>query len=432
MITDFVMPKLAMAMNEGTINNWMVEEGTFVEKGTTIAEVETEKVVYEIESPHEGYIHMVVQAGETVPVEVPISRFASDEETYRSLVSGEVPAGAETEPARSQAAATGSGSSPEASAAALKSSEAGRMKVSPVARKMAKQRGIDLATVQGTGPGGRIMKEDILKAEQRSAESSAAQPAETKTTTTAAAPAAFPASSPEAVRVPFKGVRAAIAKRMLESLGTSAQLSSFWEVELDGLLKLRQEFLQREGQLGTRVSVNALLVKAIAWAAARVPIANSGIDGDEIVIHRGVNVGIATALPGPTEYDSVLVVPVIRNVQAMGVVEIDIAMKSLVDRARRNELGADELTGSTITFSTTAGLSPPGTYSTPVLNLPNTTLIGPGTPSRKPVVRNDEMVIRTMLPISMTFDHRVMDGEPAARFARALSEAIEHPGLMLG
>jgi len=414
MIKDFLMPKLAMAMNEGTINAWLVEEGAWVEKGAMLVEVETEKVAYEVESPLEGFVHITVAAGETVPVESPIARFASDEAAYQSISGDETAAdstGASaavvTEPHAGEPRAE---STPE---------PRGRIKASPLARKMAADRGMDLAAISGTGPGGRIVKRDILAAESRGA---AAAPAPIET---ARAPL-------EPVRIPFSGKRAAIAKRLVESLQSSAQLSSFWEVELDQLLALRQQFLAREEQLGTRVSINAFLVKAIAYAAARVPIANARIDGDDIVIHRAVNVGIATALPGASEYDSVLLVPVLKNVQAMGVVEIDGAMKSLVERARRNELGADDMSGSTITLSTTAGLSPPGTRSTPVLNLPNTTLIGPSTPEQKPVVRDGEMAIRTMMPISMTFDHRVMDGEPAARFAKALHEAIEQPGLMLG
>lgn len=419
MIKEFLMPKLAMAMNEGTINAWLVEEGAWVEKGAMLLEVETEKVAYEVESPLEGFVHITVPAGETVRVESPIAQFASDEAAYRSMSDGQTAADATgasaavvTEP---HAGEPGAGESRAGSTAA----PGGRTKASPLARKMAADRGMDLAAISGTGPGGRIVKRDILAAASRGAAAARAP--------IGAAPAPL-----EPVRIPFRGARAAIAKRMVESIQSSAQLSSFWEVELDQLLALRQQFLAREEQLGTRVSINAFLVKAIAYAAARVPIANAQIDGDEIVIHRAVNVGIATALPGASEYDSVLLVPVLKNVQAMGVVEIDMAIKSLVERARRNELGADDMIGSTITLSTTAGLSPPGTRSTPVLNLPNTTLIGPSTPEQKPVVRDGEMAIRTMMPISMTFDHRIMDGEPAARFARALHEAIEQPGLMLG
>jgi len=420
MIKDFVMPKLAMAMNEGTINAWLVEEGAWVEKGAMLVEVETEKVAYEVESPIEGFVHITVPAGETVPVESAIAQFASDEAAYQSLSGGTAaPQASGPELEESTAAAATQPSAEPRGPSTM--APGGRIKASPLARKIAADRGMDLAAISGTGPGGRIVKRDILAAETQGA-----LPSPTP------APVIEPAqASLEPVRLPFKGTRAAIAKRMVESLQTSAQLSSFWEVELDALQALRQQFLAREEQLGTRVSINALLVKAIAYAVARVPIANAQIDGEDIVIHRAVNVGIATALPGANEYESVLLVPVLKNVQAMGVVEIDKAMKALVERARRNELSADDMGGSTITLSTTAGLSPPGTRSTPVLNLPNTTLIGPSTPEQKPVVREGEMVVRNMMPISMTFDHRVMDGEPAARFAKALHEAIEQPGLML-
>ena len=416
MITDFLMPKLAMAMNEGTINEWLAEEGAWVEKGALIAEIETEKVAYEIESPHEGFLHIVVSAGDTVPVEVPICKFAGDEATYQSLSGGEAPAETSSsgQPA-AESAAVAAEPMP-----AVPAATGARIKASPLARKMAADRGMDLAAISGTGPGGRIVKRDILATEQQAAKAAPALAASTV------------AASLESVRIPFKGVRATIARRMVESLNSSAQLSSFWETELDQLLALRQQFLDREEKLGTRVSINAFLVKAIACAVGQVPVANAQIDGDEIVIHRSVNVGIATALPGATEYDSILMVPVLKNVQAMGVVEIDKAMKSLIGRARRNELGPDELSGSTITLSTTAGLSPPGTRSTPVLNPPNTTLIAPSTPEQKPVFREGEVVVRTMMPMSMTFDHRVMDGEPAARFGMALHDAIEQPGLMLG
>jgi len=415
MITDFLMPKLAMAMNEGTVNEWLVEEGALVNKGTMIAVVETEKVAYEIETPFEGYLHRLVPAGETVPVESPIAQFASDEAAYQAILGGGSTPAADPVAVEAKAEVPVVSLQPAASATI-----SGRIKASPLARKMARDSGLDLTSISGTGPGGRIVKRDILAAQQRPAAVSSS----------ARAPGTA-ADSLEPVRIPFRGVRSTIARRMVESLQSSAQLSAFWEVDITQLLALRQQFVEREAQLGTRVSVNAFLVKALACAATQVPIANAMIDGDEIVIHRSVNVGVATAIPGMTEYDSTLVVPVLRNVQAMGVVEIDKTMKSLTERARRGELGADEMTGSTITLSTTAGVAPPGNRSTPLLNMPNTTLIGPSTPEEKPVVRDGEIVVRTMMPVSITFDHRVMDGEPASRFGRALYDAIEQPGLML-
>ncbi len=412
MMTEFVMPKLAMAMNEGTVNAWLVKEGSWVEKGSAVAEVETEKVAYEVETPLEGFLHILVPEGETVPVEVAIAQFFSSEEDYRAALGGEatVPTGNKPEIAASAAPKI---------APAPASLTGGRIKASPLARKMAAERSLDLAAIVGTGPGGRVVKRDVLAAEEQ-------RPAIAPTAQSIAAPV-----DREPVRIPFTGMRAGIARRMVESLQTAAQLSSFWESELDQLLALRQQFVAREDELGTRVSVNAFLVKAIACAAIRVPLANARVEGDEIVIPREVHVGIAAALPGATEFDSSLIVPVLRNAHQLGVVEIDKAMKSLVERVRRGELGPDELSGSTITLSTTAGLAPPGTRSTPILNLPNATLIGPSTAETKPVIRDGEIVIRTMMPISMTFDHRILDGEPSARFANVLNDCIENPGLML-
>jgi pyruvate/2-oxoglutarate dehydrogenase complex dihydrolipoamide acyltransferase (E2) component len=411
MMTEFVMPKLAMAMNEGTVNDWLVEEGSWVDKGTPVAEVETEKVAYEVETPLEGYLHILVPAGETVPVELAIAQFFSSKEEYDDAVGGGIAA----QPGEISAAAPAVA---PATVPAPASPSGTRIKASPLARKLAAERKLDLAAITGSGPGGRIVKRDVLAAEaQRPAVPQAAVATSTE--------------DQEPVCIPLSGIRAGIARRMVGSLQTTAQLTTSWESEMDQLLVLRQQFVAREEELGTRVSVNALLAKAIACAVMRVPIANAFVEGDKIVIPREVHLGIATALPGASEYESSLIVPVLRNVHAMAVVEIDKAMKSLVQRARRGELGVDELSGSTITLSTTAGLAPPGTRSTPILNLPNTTLIGPSTAETKPVVRDGEVVVRTMMPISMTFDHRIMDGEPAARFASALHDYIENPGLML-
>jgi pyruvate/2-oxoglutarate dehydrogenase complex dihydrolipoamide acyltransferase (E2) component len=414
MMSEFVMPKLAMAMNEGTVNAWLVEEGTWVDKGTAVAEVETEKVAYEVETPLEGFLRILIPAGETVPVEVAMAQFFSSEDGYRAAVAGAAPVSAEE-------SAPVSSPAPGVAPPSV-SSAGGRIKVSPLARKMAAERKLDLAAIDGTGPGGRIVKRDVLAAEQQRPAATSAVPA---------AQAVVDAGSGEALRIPFAGIRAGIARRLRESLQTTAQLSMFWESEIDQLLALRQQFVAREDALGTRVSVNALLIKAMVCAATRVPLANAMVEGDEIVMPREIHVGIATAISGASDQESSLIVPVLHNAHTMGVVEIDKAMKSLVQRARAGELGVDELSGSTITLSTTAGLAPPGTRSTPILNLPNTTLIGPSTAETKPVVRDGEVVIRTMLPISMTFDHRIMDGEPSTRFASVLHDCIENPSLML-
>jgi pyruvate/2-oxoglutarate dehydrogenase complex dihydrolipoamide acyltransferase (E2) component len=413
MISDYVMPKLAMAMNEGTINEWLVADGERVEKGAPIMVVETEKVSYDVESPLAGFLHIIVPVGETVPVETVVGKIVSTEQELQSLKSEESPA---TAAAPLTEAAAGAAALETAPAVASHAHDGDtRIKASPLARKLAADAGMDLRTVPGTGPGGRIVKRDIAAAKERA-------PAVAQAVTTPG----------EALRLPMKGtMRGTIARRMVESLQTAAQLSASWETDITDLLAVRQKFLAIEERLGTRVSINAFIAKAIALALRQVPIANASIEGEDIVLHASVNIGVAIALPGNNAIDTQLMVPVLHNVEQLGVVEIDKRMKAMIARARAGKLGADEMSGGTVTLSSTAGIAPPGMSSTPVLNLPNALLVGPSTPIERPVVYRGEIAVRTMLPISATFDHRILDGEPFSRFASALHELLETPELML-
>jgi len=438
MINDYVMPKLAMAMNEGTINEWLAKEGDFVSAGTPIVTVETEKVSYDLDSPHSGFLHIVIPEGETVLVEVTIARLAETEQELTTISvkkDGEV-----DEPVTSN--------EPEMDRVTMQESKHARVKASPVVRKLAREKSIDLNDINGSGPGGRIVKRDILEAVTAKS-SNGSKPAQEqsgddhasthlpddqkqRSGKSASVMTKTVQGFSEKARIPVKGkVRATIAKRMLESLHSSAQLSSAFESDLTRLLQVRESFLSREQQLGTRVSMNAFLIKAIVYAIHQLPLANSAMVGDEIVLYENVNMGIAVALPGETEYDSTLIVPVLKQVEQMGVVEIDKQMKALIGRARSGNLSAEDMTESTITLSSTAGLAPPGLQSTPVLNMPNAVIIGPSTPQQKPVVYDGKVVVRTILPISVTFDHRVIDGEPAARFMMHLHECVENPELLL-
>ncbi len=162
-----------------------------------------------------------------------------------------------------------------------------------------------------------------------------------------------------------------------------------------------------------------------------MPIANSCLVDNDVVIYDTINMGFAISVDGVSEFDKGLMVGVVRNVENMGVVDIDKQIKAVVERVRSGTATADDLSGSTMTLSSTAGVAPAGTQSTPVLNLPNAALVGTSTAIKKPIVVNDEVVIRTMMPISLTFDHCIFDGEPAARFMKAIHDALENPELML-
>jgi len=427
MATPYVMPKLAMAMNEGTISEWLVNHGEKVEKGQQLASVETEKVTYDVESPESGYVCIIVQQGETVPCEQLIAYFCDSADEVEAMVAGAAsvesaaPAAEDAAPAVVASAPAPSAVAPAAVAApAPMPAKSARIIASPLAKKMAKDAGLELRLVSGTGPGGRIVKRDVIDALARGVQN--APPAGSN------APLG---GIRELARIPMTGMRKVISERMMQSLQTTAQLSSGWESDITDLLAARKKFVARADQLGTKVSVNAFIIKAIAYGIKQVPIANSCQDGNDVVIYHNINMGIAISMPGTTEYDSGLMVAVLHNVERMGLVEIDREMKALINRVRMGEATADDMSGATITLSSTAGLAPPGMTTTPVLNLPNAALVGPSTPIERPVVHNGEIAIRTMMPVSFTFDHRLLDGEPAARFMKAMHEALENPELML-
>ncbi len=424
MATNYVMPKLAMGMNEGTVVEWLVAEGQQVERGAPLMQVETEKVAYDVEAPVAGWFHILVPAGTTVPVESVIGQFAASAEEYAQIAGGTALPAVAAAPAlqfndklsstgavMAQALATPTAAAPVASG--------GRIKASPLARKLARDRSIDLATLTGSGPEGRIVKRDVLAAQ--------AMPA----TVTAAAPT--PGSLGVKGTVPLKGMRGAIARRMTQSLQTAAQLSHFSEVDATRLLQARAQFVAHADTYGTRVSVNAFVVKAIAVACQVVPIANAGIVGDEIVLWNEVNVGIAVSLPGQGEWDSGLIVPVLRNAERKGLVQIDRELRDLATRAREGRLVPGETEGGTITLSPTAAMGGEAMYSwsTPVLNLPQALIVQPGMIMARAVIHEGEIAKRDMMPLSITFDHRILDGDPLASFVVTLRRCLQAPELML-
>lgn len=413
MVIDYVMPKLAMAMNQGTISEWLVAQGGYVEKGQPLATIETEKVAYDVESPEQGYIHIIVKAGETVDCETLLAQYFESKDDLNDYVL----VGSEEDFAEEIVSLE----SPVNPRMTVESVDTGsRVVASPLAKKIAADKQLDLRAISGTGPGGRIVKRDVMDALGQSTARGLAS--DVRPTI---------GSSRELARLPLAGIRKTIAERMVASLRDTAQVSAFWESDITDLMAMRNSFVAREKQLGTRVSFNAFLVKAMVHALREVPIVNSCLEGDEVVVYDNINMGFAVSVPGVKEYESSLAVAVIRNVEELGVVEIDRRMKEAAERVRTNSAGPDDLIGSTITLSSTAGLAPPGLATTPVLNSPNAGLLGSSTPIERPVVYRGEIAVRLMLPLSFTFDHRVFDGEPASRFMSALHEVLEHPELLL-
>lgn len=294
MSIELKMPKLAMGMNEGTVNEWLVKPGEWVEKAQPIMTVETEKVSYDCESAEAGFLHQLLDEGETVPVETVIGQFFATEAELAAATGGEVTS-------ETANLITATAVVPDETVTTLETKADARIIASPLARKIARDNGLDLRPVAGSGPKGRIIKVDV--------EDALAGKAEAMPTSIAAAPAAMTANSMrETARVPMKGMRKTIADRMKQSLQQTAQLTADWDSDITELMSMRNRFVSRADVLGTRVSMNAFIIKAIASAIKEVPVANSCLVDDELVIYETVNMGIAISMPGITEYDGALVV----------------------------------------------------------------------------------------------------------------------------
>lgn len=419
MIREMVMPQLAMGMSEGTIVQWMATEGERIGRDAVLLSIETEKVVTDLPAPYSGYLHICTAAGTTVPVEKRIAQVAETETEYRQLLAS--PAPIPTDRAR-PADAHASGPAAEPAPAAAAEPARGRPRASGLARKLAAQRALDLAAIVGTGPGGRIVRRDI--------EAVAVQaPAPAATPVTAAT---APGAQRERARIPLTGMRKAIADRMLRAKTQTAQTYVFFEVDVTRLIAARQTLLAREAELGMRISTTAFHVRALALACREVPICNATIHGTEIVVWEQINIGVAVALPGKTEFESGLVVPVLRDAASKGLVAIERELKDLVARAKAGTLTAADTTDGTVTLSSAVGFMP-GNWcvATPLLNQPQVLNFQPGSAIQKPVVVDGEIAVRTMLPCGVTFDHRATDGEPVARFNRRLADFLGHPELML-
>jgi pyruvate dehydrogenase E2 component (dihydrolipoamide acetyltransferase) len=419
MIRDVILPQLAMGMSVGTIVEWALREGEHVEREQALLTLETEKVATELPAPHSGFLHIVAPTNVAVPVETVIAKIADTEAEYRQLVERATVIG--------EGAASGTvaaASSAPRQAAARPATE--RIRASGLAKRIAQQRGIDLAVITGTGPHGRIVRRDVEAAGAEVGRPVAAgMPA-------AAAVAASRATMRERARIPITGMRRTIAERMVKAKTTAAHTYAFFEVDVTKLVDVQKTIRAREEQLGTRVSQVAFFAKALALACVEVPICNATITGDDIVAWDNVNMGIAVALPGKGEYDSALVVPVIRDVECKGVLAIDREIKEFIARARAGSLGAADMADGTVTLSSTAGFLPGAwAVSTPLINQPQVLNFQPGSPIERPVVVDGQVVVRTMLACGLSFDHRAMDGEPVGRFVRKLADLLTNPELMV-
>ena len=413
------MPKLSDTMTEGTLLRWKIQPGQTVKAGQIVAEVETDKATMEMEAFDDGVVHeLLVKEGDRVPLGAQMASLLEDGEDApaagASAPTAPAPAPAPAAPAAAPTAAAAAPASTPMAAPA----EGGRVKASPLARKIAAERGVSLAGLTGSGPGGRIVSKDIP--------ATGSTPAKAAPAAAPPAPALIrPTAAPGDTRTPLSSMRTIIANRLLAS---KTQIPHFYlniEVDAGPLMKLRQqvnEASEKQGG-GNKYTVNDFILRAVAAAVAQEPRVNASFDGDAIVQFASVHLCVAIAV------EDGLVTPVIRDAQKKSLLELSTAVKDLATRAKSKKLKPDEFTGGTLTVSNL------GAYGIDsfdaIINPPQAAILSIGAIVKKPVVdTHGNIVPGERLCIGMSCDHRVVDGAVGASYLAALRKLIENPALM--
>jgi 2-oxoglutarate dehydrogenase E2 component (dihydrolipoamide succinyltransferase) len=414
MIIDVKVPQLSESVSEATLVSWHKQEGEAVARDENLIDIETDKVVLELPAPDAGVLVKIIKAnGEAVASGDLIAQI----DTEATVSAGGTPAPkAETRPAAVPAAAA-----PRVAAAA-----------GPAARKLMEEKGLSAGEVKGTGPGGRILKEDVT---------GAARPAVAPMAVTAApmaqAAAARPALPQPAVitaeeiiaerpeqRVPMSRLRARVAERLVQSQSTNAILTTFNEVNMAPVMDLRNRYKDKfEKEHGVKLGFMSFFVKAAVHALKKYPVLNASVDGNDIVYHGYFDVGIAVGSPRG------LVVPILRDADRMSLAQIEKKIAEFGIKAKDGKLSLEELTGGT--FSISNGGVFGSMLSTPIINPPQSAILGIHATKDRPVVENGQIVIRPMNYLAMSYDHRIIDGREAVLGLVTMKEALEDPARLL-
>lgn len=412
------MPQLAAGEETATVQAWLVAAGDTVAEGQGIAEIETEKAVVDFEAESEGvFAGHLVEAGETVDVGTPIAVIAAEGEDLEAALAehgGTAAAEAETEAAEAEPEADAE--QEEAEPEESRPVEGARRFASPLARKLAKERGLELDDLVGSGPGGRIVRRDVDAHES-------AEPKPASTAEAAASVSSAPASAGAAFEdVPHTRMRKAIARRLTESKGTVPHYYLSADVRMDALLELRK---QANETSPVKISVNDFVIKAVAASLQDVPEANSIWTDDAVRKFSGVDISVAVSVPGG------LVTPVLRSVHSKSLSTISVEMKDYALRAREGSLKQDELVGGSFSVSNL------GMYGTrefsAIINPPQSGILAVGAASRRAVVNDEgELGVATVMTVTLSADHRVLDGALAAEWLAAFVIRVESPvGLLV-
>lgn len=461
MAVEILMPKLGMTMEEGKLVEWLKGEKDEVQKGELLFVIESDKVTFEVEAPGTGVLTILIHDGEGISIGTLLGYVAETAEEYDQLQGGagtasplEAPATRETQGVQ---AAVETPAAPSDD-----SGIPGKVRATPAARALAREKNINLTLVAGTGPNGRISRDDVKNAPSRGegARNTGAAPAtpgarkEAKALRVDLASVSGtgvngtitrrdviqssmdqPAAGgiiPELEMIngkrlekeePMTSIRATISRRMMESLQQSAQMTAFTEWDVTELMALRKTLNTASYGEAGKVSFPGLMVFFLARVLKEMPIFNASVKGKNIQYWHDANIGVAVSV------DDALVVPVVHKADTSSLNDIQVTLNDLIDRARNRALMPDDMAGGTFTLSNVGSYG--SEWETVILNPPEVALLGIGSIIKKPVVKDNEIVVRQMMPISLTFDHRVIDGATAGAFRNRMKTLIENPGLLI-
>jgi pyruvate dehydrogenase E2 component (dihydrolipoamide acetyltransferase) len=419
MMTEVILPKMGQTVEEGTIIEWVKKEGDPVERGDLLFIFESDKATLEVEATARGFLRKIlVPVGKTVPVLAVVALITrtANEDIKSYQVEGSRVQGVEAQDSALEPTAW----EPSTLEPGALRPDTGRILASPRARKLAREKGVDLALVTGTGPKGRIVEQDVLAYLTLRRDSGRPKAPPTQ-------PSAPPVGVPAVESVPITGLRRIIAERMTASVHTTARVTLVTEADATAFVEAREQLkADVADEWGFAPSYNDLLAIIVARALREFPYMNARLSDDGEAIHRlsVVNLGVAV------DTERGLLVPVIRDADQKGLRAFGTEFRALVEQARVGKALPDDLSGGTFTI-TNMGMYEVDAF-TPIINLPEAAILGAGRIQPKPVVRDGQIVVRQMWTLSLVFDHRLVDGAPAARFLQRIKQLVENPYLLLG
>ncbi|MCC6534522.1 MAG: 2-oxoglutarate dehydrogenase complex dihydrolipoyllysine-residue succinyltransferase [Burkholderiales bacterium] len=414
MLVEVKVPQLSESVAQATLVSWHKQAGEYVERDENLIDIETDKVVLELPAPASGVLAEVIKAdGATVTSNEVIARIDTEAK------------------AAAQAAAPVASVPPSVAAKQESAAKPASAVVMPAAKKLAQEHGVDAGRIAGSGRGGRVTKADVMASVQAAATQRAAAPAPAPQRVAPAERSQAGAVDANAIvgarpqqRVPMSRLRARIAERLVQSQANAAILTTFNEVDMQPVMDLRSRYRDRfEKEHGVRLGFMSFFVKAAVAALKRYPVVNASIDGNDIIYHGYFDIGIAVASPRG------LVVPIIRNADQLCIAEIEKAIADFGQRAQAGKLAIEDLTGGT--FSISNGGVFGSMLSTPIINPPQSAILGVHATRERPVAVNGQVVIRPMNYLALSYDHRIIDGREAVLSLVAMKEALEDPARML-